>query len=609
MKEFLDFLGSQSPYDRLDPEDLSLLARKVDVEFFAARQWVINEGAPSLDHLFVVRTGSVEIMDRGRVVDVLGPGDTFGHISVLSGLPPPLAVRAVEDTLCYRLPDPRQVVAHPERLQFSHFNSLVARERLIATGGSSSRLERAVTESMRPIIWCDSHDSIRDVAVKLSESHQSAAILRSGTVLGVVTDDDFRREVATGRVPLDAPIASIASIPALTVNSDATAWSTYLHMIGHGVHHMVVTTPAGKPIGMAGVIDMVASEVRHPLVVRGVISTSSTLTELAEACRLIQPTMVELWDSDVSSTHLGAVLAAVVDSVFRRSLELADTPAALQGVDHSWLLLGSMGRREPLPASDVDTAFVWRGGGATSLSQEARIVRDAAAESLAGLKRCGLTLCPDGANAFSPDFGRPLDLWRTAIARCIRHPDEPGSVSLASAMLDARPVTRHSLGQAVQNQLLAGTYTKSFTGTMTRSALTNRPPAGFVRGFVVERFGEHRGRLNLKRSGLLPVVSLARAMSLNAGDATGTTPDRLDRAAHANLLTDDEAETLKGAFTLYHDILVEQEISDIRNGRPVDDFISTLQLDPLRRRHLRDSFRAIDRIQARIAGDPRTGRP
>jgi hypothetical protein len=36
----------------------------------------------------------------------LAPGDTFGHISVLSGLPPTLAVRAAEDTLLYRLLTP-----------------------------------------------------------------------------------------------------------------------------------------------------------------------------------------------------------------------------------------------------------------------------------------------------------------------------------------------------------------------------------------------------------------------------------------------------------------------------------------------------------------------
>ncbi len=118
MREYVDFLGSQPPYDALDSADLDALARTVEVEYFAAGARIVEAGQAPLDHFFVVRTGEVEVIDRGRVVDLLGPGETFGQISVLSGLPPPLAVRASEDTLCYRFPDPRPVLRHPQRLQF-----------------------------------------------------------------------------------------------------------------------------------------------------------------------------------------------------------------------------------------------------------------------------------------------------------------------------------------------------------------------------------------------------------------------------------------------------------------------------------------------------------
>ena len=113
MKEFLDFLGAQSPYDRLDDDDLNRLAEAVEVEYFLAGTVIVEAEAAPLDCLFVVRVGAVEIIDRGRITDVLGPGETFGHISVLSGLPPPLQVRAAEDTLCYRLPDPRTLLGAP----------------------------------------------------------------------------------------------------------------------------------------------------------------------------------------------------------------------------------------------------------------------------------------------------------------------------------------------------------------------------------------------------------------------------------------------------------------------------------------------------------------
>ena len=73
-----------------------------------------------VEHLRVVRTGAVEIVLAGRVLDLLGPGELFGHASMLSGLPPGFAARAQEDTLCYRIPEPvaRAVLARPESVGF-----------------------------------------------------------------------------------------------------------------------------------------------------------------------------------------------------------------------------------------------------------------------------------------------------------------------------------------------------------------------------------------------------------------------------------------------------------------------------------------------------------
>jgi len=134
MRDYIDFLGSQSPYDALDASDLEALARLVEVEHFSDGTEIVTAGGQPLTHFYVLRSGEVEVSDRGRVVDVLGSGETFGQISVLSGLPPPLSVRASQDVWCYRFPDPRPHLRHPDRLRFSHYGSVVTRERLTRSG-------------------------------------------------------------------------------------------------------------------------------------------------------------------------------------------------------------------------------------------------------------------------------------------------------------------------------------------------------------------------------------------------------------------------------------------------------------------------------------------
>jgi CBS domain-containing protein len=82
---------------------------------------------------------------------------------------------------------------------------------------------------------------------------------------------------------------------------------------------------------------------------------------------------------------------------------------------------------------------------------------------------------------------------------------------------------------------------------------------------------------------------------------SGSTSDRLSRAADAGLLTTDEADTLKGAFTLCYSLLVQEEVTAIRAGTTPETFIATAQLDSLQRRHLRDAFRAITHVQDRVS--------
>src|SRR5215208_5791683 len=102
MKEYADFLGSQPPYDSLTSDELRRLIEELEVQYFAAGSVIIHADQAPLDHIWVVRSGAVEVLDRGRVVDHLRPGDTFGHISLLTGLAPALSVRAREDSLCLR---------------------------------------------------------------------------------------------------------------------------------------------------------------------------------------------------------------------------------------------------------------------------------------------------------------------------------------------------------------------------------------------------------------------------------------------------------------------------------------------------------------------------
>jgi CBS domain-containing protein len=266
------------------------------------------------------------------------------------------------------------------------------------------------------------------------------------------------------------------------------------------------------------------------------------------------------------------------------------------------VLLGSLARREPLPLSDVDTALVWEDP-PTGGDDPAVAIRAAAREVLRDVQRCGLALCVNGANAHNPLFSRSRSDWIRAARGWQDDPTAEKALLFSAMVADSRPLTDLPLGQALTDRIRSHTRTTQFLRALLSEALAWRPPTGFVRDFVVQHSGEHRGQLDLKAGGLMPVVGLARWIAIVAGDASGTTPDRLRRGAELGLLSTNEADMLVGGFNDAYSLLLAHEVAAVRAGTPASTYIAPRDLDPLTRRHLRESFRVIGLVQGRVDRD------
>jgi CBS domain-containing protein len=102
------FLGAYPPFDAVGPDELATIAAVTETERTPAGQSIFSQGAGPVESVWMVRTGSVEIIHDGRVLDLLGPGELFGHASMISGLEKTPSATASRRTSCGRCsPGPR----------------------------------------------------------------------------------------------------------------------------------------------------------------------------------------------------------------------------------------------------------------------------------------------------------------------------------------------------------------------------------------------------------------------------------------------------------------------------------------------------------------------
>jgi CBS domain-containing protein len=608
LQDVADFLAPHPPFDTLDPADVRRVADAAEVEFHQAGVEIFHQGAAPVEHVWVVRSGAVEIVYDGRVLDLLGPGELFGHASMLSGLPTGFAAIACEDSLCYRIPAEvvRPLLAQPAGLRY------VARSLLEFT--SDQHAEPAVNPAQRPVadlirtplVLCTPDTTIREAARVMSDLGATSVVVDAGdSTLGIVTDRDLRSRVVAAGVDPDAPVSTVMSAPAYTVSADRRGSEVLLDMLDRGIRHFPVVSADGRVMGVVEDSDLVAVATRSSFHLRAAIARAGTVEEIAEAATGLRPAIVALHDARVSASDISAIQSVVADALVRRLLDLIVAEVGAPPVPFAWIALGSIARREAVPSSDVDCALVWQtDDDAPELREE---LMGIARRVLDGLTAAGLPADPQGAVASKPLFARSLAQWRAAVASWIDNPTQEKALILVSLVVDGRPVWGIRTGPPVPDAFRDARRNPALLRLLATFALSHHPPTGFLRGLVVEHSGEHRGRLDLKRGGILPIADLARWAGLAAGVTHASTTARLRAAADAGTMQREDAQLLEEAHDLIVGLRLGHQVEQLKAGLEPDDFLDPGDLSQLTRSSLKEAFRTIAGVQRRVGSDLRLG--
>ena len=608
MQDVADFLAPHPPFDALEPADIARVAEAAEVEFHPAGTGIFQQGSGPVEHVWVVRTGAVEIVYDARVLDLLGPGELFGHASMLSGLPTGFAAIAAEDSLCYRIRAEvaRPLLARPAGLRY------VTRSLLEAFSGDErgepalNPAQRPVADLMRaPLVLCTPDTTIRDAARRMASEGATSVVVDLGEAgLGIMTDRDLRSRVVAVGIDADAPVSQVMSAPAYTVAADRRGSEVLLDMLERGIRHFPVLSPTGRVVGVVEDSDLVAVATRSSFHLRAGIARAATVGEVAAAAAGLRPAIVALHDARVTAADVSAIQSVVVEAATRRLLDLVIEEAGPPPVPFAWLALGSVARREAVPSSDIDSALVWYTDDDPELKRE---LMGIAARVMDGLVACGFPADPKGAVASKPLFARSHVAWQAAVASWIDNPTQEKALILVSLVVDGRPVWGIRTGPPVPDAFRDARQHPELLHLLARFALAHRPPTGFLRGLVVEDSGEHRGRLDLKRGGIIPIADLARWAGLAAGVTHASTPARLRAAALAGTLEGEDARLLEEAHELIAGLRLGHQVEQLKAGVEPDDFLDPGELSALTRRSLKEAFRAVAGVQRRVGGDLRLG--
>jgi len=629
-QRILDFIRTVPPFDTLAREELTALARQMEIAYYPANDALIRKGDSAPAYLYIIQVGSARTTFKDAsgqeiLVDVWGEGDVLSFVNLQQGTLAMFDIIANEDLMAFQLPVAafRDLVDKNATFKRYFSDSLAHALKGIQQTGDTQQTQlidpspgfvdgcftdKKVADLMTTdVLTCTPGTSVREAVREMTRWQVSAIVISDDNQvpIGILTDRDLRARVLAADVSVDTAIAQVMSQPPLTISPQAYTFDALVEMSRHGVRYLPVAE-GGTLRGIISDHDIKLETGSSPVGVVEDIEKSRSLDELFGTRQKIDKVRQMLLRQSGSIRKGVELITELNDRVTLKLLRLTEQQLQSEGhgtppVKYSWMALGSEGRREQTLRTDQDNALVFEEPPAEAKVEVRQWFLAFAKRVVNGLAHYGFPLCTGDIMASNPQWCLTERQWRATFLNWVNHPT-PETLRMASIFFDFRELHADTAFLAQLRTLLHDAIGKKplFLRFLAKNSLYTRPPLGFLRQFVVEKSGEHKNKLDLKLRGLTPVVDAARVIALDLDIHHTNTMDRLDQIHARQFLDNAFYADLREAYGFISYLRISHHLEARVKGREPDNFIAPGALNSLQRKMLKESFLVINKFQETI---------
>jgi CBS domain-containing protein len=598
-------MALHQPFDEMPEETLDQVVANIEVEYFRAGTQILSFGDQN-SWLHYIRSGAVEIFRRsGELYNRIGEGEMFGQFGLLMNKTVRFPVKALEDTLIYRIPDVTFRFLFENNDNFADFIEIEDRSRLRSALSRREKSNALMTSRVtrlisRTPVSAPTTIRLQEAARIMTEQSVSALLLMDENgdtpkLAGIITDRDLRTRAISKALASETPISEIMTENLITIRTTTFIFEAMLTMLHNNVHHLPVMDK-DEVRGVIDLSDIVKYESQSSLYLVNNIHHQKTVKDLKRISLDVRHTFVRMVNEDANSHMIGSAMAGIGRGFTHRLLELGEEQLGPPPVPYCFMALGSMARDEQLIVTDQDNAmilddsFVPEEHDAYFLAL-AKFVSD-------GLAECGYTYCTGDIMATNEKWRQPLRVWKAYFTDWIENPKAQALLN-SNIFFDLDGIYGKTAFAEELKTLIAEKASRShrFLTLFARNALNRTPPIGFFRNFVLEEDGHHRKTFNLKRRGTAPLSDLIRLHALACGSRAQNSFNRLNAIGKTKLIMDEDLSNLRDALEFISIVRIRHQAMAIEEGKEPDNNVRPEDLSPFERSHLKDAFQVVSNAQ------------
>jgi len=597
-----EFMRQVPPFGELSDSEISQLCNKIEIQYVRKDQLMPPENED--DKLFIIKKGALAYFDNDNtLLSKYSEGDLCS-VFILPDPLLPITVKTEEDSLFYSIPKNELFQNISNNQEASNFFSQTAAQRLKRRMEKVNReavlsatlLNTPVETFYRPTLaTISAQSSIQQTAIQMTQlGYSSLVVTQSSKMVGIITDKDIRTRCVAQGLSTDMPVSEIMTEDVLTIDIQASSYDALITMTSRNIHHLPVTDN-GELAGMVTVTDLMNHEGQNAVNIVHLIKKANSIKELIELSKMLPKLQIRMAKLGTTADHVGKSISAITMAFTIRLIKMAENLLGPAPVPYAWLAAGSQGRQEQFCHSDQDNALIFDD---SYDAQHETYFYDLATFVCDGLAACGFVYCPGDIMATNKKWRQPQKVWNKYFSEWVDTPD-PKALLNASVFFDLATVYGdESLLNEVKKRMLDKTTSNTlFIAHLSRNALMLKPPLGFFRDFVLISHGDNAKSLDLKHSGIAPIVDLARIYALSMGCKEVNTIKRLQAVSGTTHLSEAAARNLIDAFEFLGHLRLQHQAAQMTKGKKPDNFMAPRSISRLEREHLKDAFKVIKTLQ------------
>lgn len=608
--EIQHFLSQYPPFNLLPEEAVKEAAQSVEISYYRAESMVIGFGDEIKD-LYMVRSGIIEVYRRnGELYNRLDEGSIFGQMGLLMNNKVRFPAKALNDSLLYCIPESVFDDFCERYDEFSDFVEVEDATRLKQAVESNHDDANDLTTSKvktlltREAVMITKYETIQSAAKTMAEENVSAVLITDPEIdteeedndfVGIITDRDLCTKVLACGLNFETPVSEVMSTELISLDHNAYVFEAMLMMLRYNVHHLPVLRNK-QPIGVLEVSDIVRYESQNSLLFVSSIFQQQTIEDLVILSTQLKDCFIRMVNEDANSHMVGSAMSEIGRSFKQRLLELAEEELGPPPVPYCFLALGSMARDEQLIVTDQDNAIILDND--YNEEEHGEYFKALSAFVCDGLAACGYTYCTGDIMATNPEWRKTQSEWEECFADWIDNPN-PKALLNSSIFFDLDGVYGRIKWAEQLNGFIVRRARKNnrFLACLARNALNRTPPLGFFKSFVMEKDGQHKNSINLKRRGTAPLADLIRVHALAVGSRSQNSFERLDDIIDAGILPQGRAQDLRDAMEFISTVRIRHQAIDVESKIEPDNNIEPDNLSDFERRNLKDAFQILSNAQ------------